>query len=383
MNKTTIALTVNGNAVTGAVEPRTHLADFLREDLLLTGTHLGCEQGVCGACTVMVDGRPTRSCITLAVACDAADVRTIESFDDDPLMALLREAFSRHHGLQCGFCTPGLLASAYDIVRRLPDADEPRIRKEVSGNLCRCTGYQGAVNAIADVLANAPESAALQPLPRGRATPTAPSGANRAAAPAPVDAAGDGLTVPERIVDGVRLSRRAAIDAPADQVWPVLRDIERIVACVPGAELEGPAAGPTVRGRMTVAIGPMRAAFRGIADVAHDDAARSGRVIGRGGDRISRSSLDGEMTFKLHDAGAGTSELELDMLYQLKGPLAQFGRPAIVAEVADRLLAETTRAIAAQATGTEQAPAVAKPIGGLGLLWAALNGLVKSLFGRR
>ncbi|MFY0612931.1 MAG: 2Fe-2S iron-sulfur cluster binding domain-containing protein, partial [Hyphomicrobiaceae bacterium] len=106
MSKTTIALTVNGRAVSGDVEPRTHLADFLREDLLLTGTHLGCEQGVCGACTVMIDGRPSRSCITLAVACDAADVRTIENFDDDPLMAQLRDAFTRHHGLQCGFCTP-------------------------------------------------------------------------------------------------------------------------------------------------------------------------------------------------------------------------------------------------------------------------------------
>ena len=118
------------------------LADFLREELLLTGTHLGCEQGVCGACTVMIDGRPARSCLALAVACDSADVRTVESFDDDPLMEQLRDAFTRHHGLQCGFCTPGLLATAYDVVRRLPGCDAARIRKEISGNLCRCTGYQ-------------------------------------------------------------------------------------------------------------------------------------------------------------------------------------------------------------------------------------------------
>ena len=93
-----LSLTVNGSAVRGKVEPRTHLADFLREDKMLTGTHLGCEQGVCGACTLLVDGRPVRSCLTLAVACDGSDVRTVEGFDDDPLMVQIRDAFTRHHG---------------------------------------------------------------------------------------------------------------------------------------------------------------------------------------------------------------------------------------------------------------------------------------------
>ncbi|MGI9480689.1 MAG: xanthine dehydrogenase family Fe-S subunit [Hyphomicrobiaceae bacterium] len=383
MSKTSIALTVNGHAVTGEVEPRTHLADFLREDLLLTGTHLGCEQGVCGACTVMIDGRPSRSCITLAVACDAADVRTIESFDDDPLMAQLRDAFTRHHGLQCGFCTPGLLASAYDIVRRVPDADGGRIRKELSGNLCRCTGYQGAVNAIADVLGNAPPIAELQPLPRSRARVDAAAVIAPPEKSTAADPPSRAMAVPERVDDGVRLSRRIKIEAPADQVWPVLQDIERVVTCVPGAELDGAVDGNTVRGHMTVAIGPMRAVFNGIADVHHDATARSGRVIGRGGDRFSRSSLDGEMTFKLHDTGAGQSDLELDILYQLKGPLAQFGRPAVVAEVADRLLADTARHIAARSTGATVVPATLRPVGGLGLVWAALVGLFKGLFGRR
>ena len=167
-----ISMTVNGRAVEGDVEPRMHLADFLREELLLTGTHLGCEQGVCGACTVMIDGRPARSCLALAVACDSADVRTIESFDDDPLMEQLRDAFTRHHGLQCGFCTPGLLATAYDVVRRLPGCDATRIRKEISGNLCRCTGYQGAIAAIEDVIATGPENALLQPALRSRSRVT-------------------------------------------------------------------------------------------------------------------------------------------------------------------------------------------------------------------
>jgi carbon-monoxide dehydrogenase small subunit len=152
MTKQAITLTVNGETVEALVEPRQSLADFLREQLNLTGTHLGCEHGVCGACTLVVDGAPVRSCITLAVVCDGADVRSIESFDEDPVMAALRTAFSAEHALQCGFCTPGMLATARDIVTRLPDADEARIRLELSGNLCRCTGYVGIVNAIKRVL---------------------------------------------------------------------------------------------------------------------------------------------------------------------------------------------------------------------------------------
>ena len=152
----TINLTVNGQAVLAVVEPRTHLADFLREHEGLTGTHLGCEHGVCGACTIELDGAPARSCIQFAVRCEGASVRTIEGFDDDAVMTQLRAAFTAEHALQCGYCTPGMLVTARDIVLRLPhlvnDADEARIRIELAGNLCRCTGYQGIVRAIQRVL---------------------------------------------------------------------------------------------------------------------------------------------------------------------------------------------------------------------------------------
>ena len=152
-SKTRVRITVNGAPAQAEVEPRLQLADFLREELLLTGTHIGCEHGVCGACTVYLDGKPARSCIAYAVACDGGDVRTIEGFDDDAVMEALREAFAAEHALQCGYCTPGMLITARDIVLRLPDADEARIRLELSGNLCRCTGYVGIVRAIAKVLA--------------------------------------------------------------------------------------------------------------------------------------------------------------------------------------------------------------------------------------
>ena len=148
----TITLHVNGREAGAPVESRTSLADHLREGLCLTGTHVGCEHGVCGACTVELDGVPVRSCITYAVACEGRRVRTIEGFDDDALMAQLREAFSAEHALQCGYCTTGMLVTAQDIVRRLPAADESRIRLELAGNLCRCTGYRGIVRAIARVL---------------------------------------------------------------------------------------------------------------------------------------------------------------------------------------------------------------------------------------
>ena len=152
MTTKTVELTVNGKQVKAEVEPRTHLADFLRETLRLTGTHLGCEHGVCGACTVLVDGEPARSCITFAVACDGANIQTIEDFDADEVMQELRTAFSGEHALQCGYCTPAMLIIARDIVTRLPDADERRIRVELSGNLCRCTGYVGIVKAVQRVL---------------------------------------------------------------------------------------------------------------------------------------------------------------------------------------------------------------------------------------
>jgi carbon-monoxide dehydrogenase small subunit len=143
-----ISLILNGTLVTGKAEPRTSLADFIREDQRLTGTHVGCEHGVCGACTVLIDGRPMRSCLMLAVSAEGRDVRTVEGYDDDETMARIRRSFTECHAVQCGFCTPGMLATAYDIVKRLPQADRRRIRSELNGNLCRCTGYLGIIDAI-------------------------------------------------------------------------------------------------------------------------------------------------------------------------------------------------------------------------------------------
>ena len=147
-----LTININGEHVTANVEPRLSLADFIRDHQRLTGTHLGCEHGVCGACTVLMNGEPVRSCITFAVVADGTEITTIEGFDDDEPMAQLRQAFHENPALQCGYCTPGMLVAARDIVTRLPDADEDRVRLELAGNLCRCTGYVGIVNAILSVL---------------------------------------------------------------------------------------------------------------------------------------------------------------------------------------------------------------------------------------
>src|SRR6266545_980004 len=174
-----IALTVNGIQVAEAVEPRLHLADLLRDRLGLTGTHLRCEQGACGACTLLIDGQPARSCITYAVLCEGAQVTTIEGLENDPVMIALRRAFMAEHGLQCGFCTPGMLITARDIVTRLPDADERRIRVGLSGNLCRCTGYVGIVRAVQSVI-EARRGRNIAPQPGGGRTILGPAGSGRA-----------------------------------------------------------------------------------------------------------------------------------------------------------------------------------------------------------
>lgn len=150
-----ITLTVNGDTETRVVPVRQNLVDFLRHDLGLTGSHVGCEHGVCGACTLQVDGAMIRGCLMLAVQADGAEVRTVEAMSDDPLGAQLQQAFRTRNALQCGFCTPGMLATALEYVRGGGAADRTAIRDHISGNYCRCTGYQAIVDAIADVVEDA------------------------------------------------------------------------------------------------------------------------------------------------------------------------------------------------------------------------------------
>ena len=148
-----IKFEVNGKAVEIEVEPRVSLADCLRDSLLLTGTHLGCEHGVCGACTVIVNGEAVRACLMLAVQADGDAVVTVEGLSDDDALTPLQAAFRRNHALQCGFCTPGMITTAHALLSEEPDADADRVREVLSGNICRCTGYIPIVEAVLEARA--------------------------------------------------------------------------------------------------------------------------------------------------------------------------------------------------------------------------------------
>ena len=151
-NKVDVTFVVNGEERSGSAEPRMTLADFLRDELRLTGTHLGCEHGVCGACTILMNGRSVRSCLILAVQAEGHDLMTVEGLEgNDGTLHPVQEAFSRHHALQCGFCTPGFLMTVVEYLGEDPSPDEKTIRERLSGNLCRCTGYHNIVLAVQEL----------------------------------------------------------------------------------------------------------------------------------------------------------------------------------------------------------------------------------------
>ena len=151
-NQENIELVVNGESLTRTVDHRRNLVDFIRYDLELTGTHVGCEHGVCGACTILVDGKPVRGCLMFAVQANGCEITTLEGIPTTGKAQKLREAFAKRNALQCGFCTPGMITSALDYVQNDGDLSEDKIRKHLSGNYCRCTGYQSIIEAIQDVI---------------------------------------------------------------------------------------------------------------------------------------------------------------------------------------------------------------------------------------
>jgi len=349
---TRLSFTVNGSAVEAEVEPRLHLADFLREELSLTGTHIGCEHGICGACTLLIDGEPARSCIAFAADCGGRDVRTIEGLDADPLAEALREAFSAEHALQCGYCTPGMLVTARDIVLRLPDADDDRIRLELAGNLCRCTGYVGIVRAVRRVLDNRPAIAVPEraALPAGRA-PAA------AAAPKPEP----NHAAPSAAGPSPNLLRQAIrIGLSSEAVWRAVQDPALVAGCVPGARLLSMENG-RIKGEMLAALGPIRTRFVGEATLSYDAASRSGRIVGEGRDGSSGTRLSAEATFRVAPDGAEASLIELGVTYALRGPLAQFGRGPVVQVFAREIAESVGRNLEARLRG-EAAP-VAERLG--------------------
>ncbi len=376
-----VALTVNGSAVSALVEPRTHLADFVREALNLTGTHLGCEHGVCGACTLLLDGEPARACLTFAGSCGGARVTTIEGLDDDEVAGELRAAFNREHALQCGFCTPGMLVSARDLVLRLPEADERRVRLGLSGNLCRCTGYVGIVRAVLAVIADRRARGIPAQTAGRRLGPVgAHAGTGEGAAVTPLSANAAPIEALSRtqaplidvdFIPAHSFEQTLTLAQPPEAVFAVFSRIPEVAACLPGAFVEAMPTPECVEGGMRIQIGPIGATFRGAAQVTRDEAGRSGRIVGAGADAGGRSATQGEVRYQVRPGVApGTSEVLLSVGYTLKGPLAQFGRPGLVRDIAGRLTADFARNLEALMAGAPPAAAAPTGLNPLRLLFA-------------
>ena len=386
-----VTLTVNGERTEALVEPRTHLGDFLRETCRLTGTHLGCEHGVCGACTILIDGKPSRSCITYAVQCEGLDVRTIEGFDDDPLMRELRAAFTREHALQCGFCTPGMLISARDIVQRCPDADERRIRIELSGNLCRCTGYMGIVSAVQSVIearrSSVPSTGAMDPKTEPAAWrsfgPSEAANTGPAVALAAV-ATASSATRSSPLPGWNRIEQSFIAEQSPAVVWNAFADMPMVASCLPGAEIESSTA-DQVKGKINVKFGPMTAGFSGEAALERNDATMTGTIRGGGTDSMSNSRAKSDIVYRLSalDDGRRTN-VAIVMDFNLQGPLAQFSRAGIVTDFANRMVQDFARnlnaTLAGSGTPQASAPAPAQLDAG-GFFWTWLWSRIKRIFG--
>lgn len=372
---TTVSLTINGRAVSAGAEPRMHLADFIRETQTLTGTHLGCEHGVCGACTVLVDGVPVRSCITYTVACGGASVTTIEGLDEDEIGKELRAAFTREHALQCGYCTPGMLISARDLVVRAEAPSEQDIRVAMSGNLCRCTGYVGIIRAIQSVIADR-RARGISAIPGAGRSVLGPAGSGHGQAiVAAASGAASMVSVSFQTVgDGsladwqpqASFDQSFSVNHAIDEVWNFFADTAAVASCLPGASLSGDTRAHNVSGKMRLKVGPITAEFHGAAQIDRDPATYSGTIQGSGRDQRSSSATRGVIRFRLLSQGQAATKVELNVGYRLTGPLAQFSRSDLIHDIASRIIAVFAQNVEARLSGTGRAtPAAELNAGGL------------------
>jgi aerobic-type carbon monoxide dehydrogenase small subunit (CoxS/CutS family)/carbon monoxide dehydrogenase subunit G len=350
---TLVGLTVNGTDVSLDVEPRLTLLDALRHRLGLTGTHMGCEHGVCGACTVLLDGRAVRSCLVFCVQAQGSEVTTVEALGEVDDLHPLQEAFRRHHGLQCGFCTPGFLMSAYELLQGgAPEpATEAHLREELSGVLCRCTGYTGIIAAVQELAEDHPEGL---PPPKVLGRPITirqlvpPAGEERALAAAAANSTAQHATegagrievpVPEGEPNET-IEVRTQIAHSPQATWELLRDFMRMTRCMPGVELDTDHGDDVYSGRVSVHLGPMRLSFAGAARVLErDEQNRCLRAVASGQDASgSGVRADVSLTAEPGDSGDHTALRAQAKLY-LSGRAAQFGR-SLAGDVSRGLFAE-------------------------------------------
>ncbi len=403
---------MNGAAVTLRLPPRVTLADALRDHIGLTGTHLGCEHGICGMCTVLVDGMAARSCLLFACQLDGAEVITVEGLGRPGDLHPLQRAFGQQHALQCGFCTPGFLLSAYDLLSRQPSVTREELPEELSGVLCRCTGYRNilaAVGQVADeyrdgglpgpgncsaaaLARRSPRSPAVSAspvVPGGPVVPASPVASGGHVGPGPGTGAHDNSgsapdVTPIRIPQGPPAfvaEVTSTLTAFPEEVWRVLGDVHMVARCLPGAELTGDLGADRYRGRARVGVGPVRLSFTGVAEVTErDETQRTMRVLAQGQDTGGgQTQADIRMTAAPSPAGC---QLTAEARVYLSGRIAQFGR-ALAGDVSRRLFEQFATAVEEAVTSGQAPQTSPAPPSALRLLASALAGRLRALLRRK
>ncbi|TQL69081.1 carbon-monoxide dehydrogenase small subunit [Nocardioides albertanoniae] len=380
-----VNLTINGTEVHLSLPARVTLSDALRDHLGLTGTHVGCEHGICGMCTVLVDGDAARACLLFAAQLDGAEITTVEGLGRQDELHPLQESFGRHHGLQCGFCTPGFLMSSYDLLTHEPGVQRDDLPAELSGVLCRCTGYRNIIDAVDDV---AQTHRGTLPAP-GNCGKRALVGRTAAAATGPAAISAESTFDEEpaerpQEIDlpagdpTIHIEVTSRLDSNPTEVARVFGDIRLLARCLPGAELTDELGADWYRGRARIALGPMRMAFNGIAHIEEQSADRivmKAQGKDAGGGALARII----MTAAAVDGG-GTA-LQADASVFLTGRIAGFGR-SLAGDVSRRMFEEFARAVDRAASGEEEPTAGTRPPGAISLLFGTIVDRVRQFLRR-
>jgi carbon-monoxide dehydrogenase small subunit len=384
-----VRLTVNGTPAVLNLPARVTLADALRDHLGLTGTHLGCEHGVCGMCTVLVDGEAVRACLLFACQLDGSDIVTVEGLGRPDELHPLQESFGRNHALQCGFCTPGFLLSSYDLLTTKPGVSEEDLPGELSGVICRCTGYRNILTAVAETQRAYPDGIpapgncarrALVGRSTGQSANTrAAAGETPASAQSPESTQVAEITLPEG-EPTVAVEITTDLDVSIERVWTVLDDIHLMARCLPGAELTEDLGNQRYTGRARVAVGPVKLSFTGVAHVIEHNA-KTGtlRVLAQGQD-TGGAQTQADITLVASPTESGT-QLHAGASVYLTGRIAQFGR-TLAGDISRRMFQQFADSVE-QAATSGQAPATdAEAPSALRLLFGTLTDRVRQLLHR-
>ena len=369
-----VKMTINGSDVSMSLPPRVTLSDALRDHLGLTGTHVGCEHGICGMCTVLVDGEAARACLLFAVQLDGAEILTVEGLGRQDDLHPLQESFGRHHGLQCGFCTPGFLMSSYDLLTHEPDVRREDLPGELSGVLCRCTGYRNIIDAVDDVAeahrdgipgpGNCGQRALVGRSPAGSSGAGTPErdAENGAAEEAEFTARPKEIALPSG-EPTIQIDVTSRLESTPEEVARIFEDVRLLARCLPGAELTDELGDNWYRGRARIALGPVRLSFNGVAHIVEQAGDRivmraQGKDTGGGGAQAG-------IVMSAAPEEDGTS-LRAEANVFLTGRIAGFGR-SLAGDVSRRMFEDFARALDRAAAG-EEPDVDQRPPGALSLL---------------